>query len=79
MLDLIRALLPGDVRSIAERDYLYGLDRIEVRVIQVIEVQSARDGMWLYTHVMQLHDDGSDWRERNVAIRLSSLAAKDES
>jgi hypothetical protein len=67
---------PGDVLTIPEAHYLYGLGDLVLRVTEVGAVQRLPDGQWLRLRGVQVAWDGTEARERDVLVRLSWLVQR---
>jgi hypothetical protein len=67
---------PGDVLKIQENNYRYGIGELVLRVTQVRSVQRLSDGEWVTIVGVELAWDGSDYEEREVLVRVSSLAPR---
>jgi hypothetical protein len=68
------AVTAGEVVYIDERDYLYGVGRLSLRVTVVDPDGSYRPGAeWLQLTGVQLRRDGSDGPQRSVMVRVAAL------
>jgi len=61
----------GDVVEIPEPDYCYGVGTLVMRVTAIRD-SPARPG-WAYLRGVQLADDGSEVKEREVLARLAAV------
>jgi hypothetical protein len=67
---------PGDVLKTHEDNYRYGLGELVLRVTAVRNVQQLADGDWLTVVGVQIGWNDADVGEREVLVRLSSLAPR---
>jgi hypothetical protein len=67
---------PGDLLKIHEDNYRFGLGELILRVTEVREVQQLADGDWLTVTGVQLARNGSDVEEREILVRVCSLARR---
>lgn len=65
----------GQVVRVAERDFMYGLGELVLRVTAVGDVLHLSDGPWLELTGVQLRHDESVYlpRPRHALVRLSAL------
>jgi hypothetical protein len=63
----------GQVLTLAENDYRFGLGPLTIRVTALIHVQQLADGPWLYLRGVTIRWNGTDGEVRQVLVRLSAL------
>lgn len=64
----------GDVLSLAEEDYRFGVGTLTLRVTALLHVQELDDGPWLYMRGQAIGWRGAE-TPRQVLVRLSALTA----
>jgi hypothetical protein len=67
---------PGEVMTIHEDNYRFGVGELVLRVTEVRSVLQLADGDWLTVVGVQLARNGSDLIEREVLVRLSILVKR---
>jgi hypothetical protein len=67
---------PGEVLTIQENDYRFGLGELVMRVVRTGAVVRLDDGEWLTVAGVQIAWNGADVAELEVLVRLSSLVRR---
>ncbi|WP_433536457.1 hypothetical protein ACQPZK_00870 [Micromonospora sp. CA-249363] len=65
----------GDVVTVAEQHYCYGLGRLVLRVIEVGRRERHSDGIWLHLRGIELGAPGGP-RQHRVLVRLAALQVR---
>lgn len=63
--------IPGQVIRVDEKDYLYGIGEL---VLRVTAVAVQPEGEWLRVVGVEIRRNGSDGPERDVMVRMSALS-----